>query len=47
MKMPLEYFTEWKVKLLEIIHKERKVLKGKIKCRPVQKYSKTQNAAET
>ena len=37
VKMPLEYFTEWKVKLLEIIHKERKVLKGKIKCRPVQK----------
>ena len=37
VKMPLEYFIEWKVKLLEIIHKERKVLKGKIKCRPVQK----------
>ena len=37
VSMPLEYFTEWKFKQLEIIHKERKVLKGKVKCRPVQK----------
>ena len=37
VSMPLEYFTEWKFKLLEIIRKERKVLKGKVKCRPVQK----------
>ena len=37
VKMPLEYFTEWKDKLLEIIHEERKLLKGKVKFRPVQK----------
>ena len=37
VKMPLEYFTEWKVKPLKIIHKEKKVLKVKVKFRPVQK----------